>query len=40
MKRYLALFDDPKIRTLEDIVELNKKHASEELPAGTYPRLR
>ncbi|TPX14159.1 uncharacterized protein E0L32_000553 [Thyridium curvatum] len=32
LERFLALFDDPKLRKLEDLVEFNKQHASQELP--------
>ncbi|KAL6399341.1 Amidase [Ilyonectria robusta] len=32
IKRYLALFDNPQMRTLEDVVEFNKRHADVELP--------
>ncbi|UPK93858.1 hypothetical protein LCI18_004793 [Fusarium solani-melongenae] len=31
-ERYLGLFDDPQLRTLEDLVQFNKKHAEVELP--------
>ncbi|KAH6976344.1 amidase signature domain-containing protein [Ilyonectria sp. MPI-CAGE-AT-0026] len=32
IKRYLALFDNPQWRTLEDAVEFNRRHADIELP--------
>ncbi|EEU37128.1 uncharacterized protein NECHADRAFT_52302 [Fusarium vanettenii 77-13-4] len=32
LERYLGLFDDPQLRTLEDLVAFNKKHAEAELP--------
>ncbi|KAI1130215.1 amidase signature domain-containing protein [Nemania abortiva] len=32
IKRFLAIFNEPTMRTLEDVVEFNKKHAAEELP--------
>ncbi|KAH6845635.1 amidase signature domain-containing protein [Chaetomium sp. MPI-CAGE-AT-0009] len=32
IKRYLAIFDQPGLRTLKDLVEWNKEHAEVELP--------
>ncbi|KAK7413119.1 hypothetical protein QQX98_008005 [Neonectria punicea] len=32
MKKYLALFDDPAMKTLSDVVEFSQRHASTELP--------
>ncbi|RSL60488.1 hypothetical protein CEP54_006739 [Fusarium duplospermum] len=32
LERYLVFFDDPQLRTLEDLVEFNKKHTEVELP--------
>jgi amidase len=34
IERYLAIFDQPGLRTLRDLVEWNKKHADLELPPG------
>ncbi|KAI1150287.1 amidase signature domain-containing protein [Nemania diffusa] len=32
IKRFLAIFNEPAMKTLEDVVEFNKQHAAEELP--------
>ncbi|KAI0105341.1 amidase signature domain-containing protein [Nemania sp. FL0031] len=32
IRRFLAIFNEPTMKTLEDVVEFNKKHAAEELP--------
>ncbi|KAH8807984.1 amidase signature domain-containing protein [Xylogone sp. PMI_703] len=37
--RYLAIFDCPGMRTLQDVVEFNKKHADVELPPGKSNQL-
>lgn len=33
-KRFLALFNHPKLRTVSDLIEFNKEHADLELPPG------
>lgn len=32
LEKYLSLFDNPKLRTLEDLIQFNEDHAEEELP--------
>lgn len=34
IERFLGLFDNPKMRTVQDLVQFNKEHASQELPPG------
>lgn len=35
ISRFLGLFNNPQLRTLQDLVTFNKEHAAEELPPGT-----
>jgi hypothetical protein len=37
LEDYLATVDDSKIRTLEDLVEFNKKQADQELTSSKLP---
>jgi amidase len=34
ISRFLGLFNNPQLRTLQDQVRFNKEHAAEELPPG------
>lgn len=34
ISRFLGLFNNPQLRTLQDLVTFNKEHAAEELPLG------
>lgn len=34
IEKFLGLFDNPNMRTVHDLIEFNKEHASQELPPG------
>jgi len=34
IKRFLAIFRDPEMQTLQDVVDFGRAHAPEELPEG------
>lgn len=37
IKRFLAIFRDPEMQTLQDVVDFGRAHAPEELPQGETP---
>lgn len=36
MNKFLALYKDPPVRTLSELVQFNKDHASVALPPSTH----
>lgn len=37
IERFLAIFQDPEMQTLQDVVDFGRAHAPKELPQGEPP---
>jgi hypothetical protein len=37
LEEYLASVEDPKVRTLKELIKFNVVHAEQELPPSRYP---
>jgi amidase len=36
LEEYLASVENPKVRTLEELIKFNEEHAEQELPPSEY----